>query len=83
MKWHIFAKALARKCNTINELCLGVNATRIVPPSFLTSLINLKKLVIFDENDELVKIYNYGEGNKVFIYYKSTSTTSILAIPKS
>ena len=39
-------KALARKGNTINDLYLGPDATRVVPPSFLTSLINLEGLSI-------------------------------------
>src|SRR5581483_9707943 len=41
-------KALARKGNTIEYLYLGLNVVKIIPPSFLTSLINLKELGIED-----------------------------------
>ena len=36
------SKVLAKKSNTMNHLCLGT--VSMIPPSFLTSLINLKKI---------------------------------------
>jgi hypothetical protein len=41
------SEALARKGNTINKL--NLRSVRIIPPSFLTSLINLKTMSIYSD----------------------------------
>ncbi|PKY53793.1 hypothetical protein RhiirA4_472200 [Rhizophagus irregularis] len=43
------SEALARKGNTINKL--NLRSVRIIPPSFLTSLTNLKKITIYSDYD--------------------------------
>src|SRR5207247_50783 len=44
------SKALARKGDTIN--ILNLRSVRIIPPSFLKSLINLKTMSIYNDYDE-------------------------------
>ncbi|CAG8711856.1 hypothetical protein GLOIN_2v1791280 [Rhizophagus irregularis DAOM 181602=DAOM 197198] len=66
------SEALERKGNTINKL--NLRSVRIIPPSFLTSLTNLKKITIYS-------IYDSDEDTKEeFQNYLAISEFQILCL---